>query len=253
MLLADFIEESSGYSLPGSYTDDLVISKLWLAHELTKILQQQGIDSVPVAYVLGSWYGNMSTILRKMNVPIDTIIDVEKNKAWLRQGQQIQRAMHIKGVEPMAADANEIEFDQLGQPGVVINTSTNDMSDQGWFDHIPQGTLVALQGRDHQPPGSEHVYKKPEEILEIYPLEKVLYQGSQQLEDPETRYNRHMVIGIKGTEQLRELTFMGMSQCTKDCSGHQAGYNWSKQRGGVSAASWSPSFNKGAEIASQGY
>lgn len=253
MLLADFITESSGYSLPGSYTDDLVISKLWLAHELAKILQQQGIDSVPVAYVLGSWYGNMSTILRKMNVPIDTIIDVEKNKAWLYQGQQIQRAMGIKGVEPMAADANEIEFDQLGDPGVVINTSTNDMPDHGWFDHIPTGTIVALQGRDHQPPGSEHVYTKPEEILEIYPLEKVLYQGSRQLEDPETEYNRHMVIGIKGAEQLRELTFMGMSQCTKDCSGHQAGYNWSKQRGGTSAASWSPSFNKGAEIASQGY
>lgn len=54
-------------------------------------------------------------------------------------------------------------------------------------------------------------------------------------------------------EQLDELTFMGMSQCTKDCSGHEAGYNWSKQRGGISAASWSPSFNKGAEIASQGY
>ena len=54
-------------------------------------------------------------------------------------------------------------------------------------------------------------------------------------------------------EKLDELTFMGMSQCTKDCSGHQAGYNWSKQRGGAHAASWSPSFNKGAEIAAAGY
>lgn len=54
-------------------------------------------------------------------------------------------------------------------------------------------------------------------------------------------------------QQLNELDFMGMSQCTKDCSGHQAGYNWSKARGGASAASWSPSFNKGAEIAAAGY
>lgn len=250
MLLADFIQESSGYSLPGSYTDDLVISKLWLAHELKKIIGQ---SPVPVAYVLGSWYGNMSTILRKMQVPIDLIIDVEKNAKWLRTGQHIQHKMGIQGVEPLAADANSIDFDQLGDPGVVINTSTNDMPDKGWFDNIPPGTIVALQGRDHQPPGSEHVYTRPEEILELYPLEKILYQGSKHLEDPETEYNRHMVIGIKGAEQLRELTFMGMSQCTKDCSGHQAGYNWSKQRGGVSAASWSPSFNKGAEIASQGY
>lgn len=54
-------------------------------------------------------------------------------------------------------------------------------------------------------------------------------------------------------EQLDELTFMGMSQCTKDCSGHRAGYAWSKAHGGASAASWSPSFNKGAEIASLGH
>jgi hypothetical protein len=40
-------------------------------------------------------------------------------------------------------------------------------------------------------------------------------------------------------EQLDELDFMGMSPCTKDCSGHQAGYAWSKARGGVSTASQS--------------
>ena len=54
-------------------------------------------------------------------------------------------------------------------------------------------------------------------------------------------------------EQLDELDFMGMSPCTKDCSGHQAGYAWSKARGGVSTASQSDSFNRGAEIARAGY
>lgn len=253
MKITDLITETSGYSLQGSYTDDLVISKIWLAHELKRVLEQQGIDSVPVAYVLGSWYGNQSTILRKMNAPIDTIVDVEKNKQWLKQGQQIQRDMGISGIKSMAADANRIDFRKLADPGLVINTSTNDMPDHGWFDNIPEGTIVVLQGRDAEPPGAEHNYKTPEEILELYPLEKVLYKGTRHLQDPETEYNRHMIIGIKGANQLRELTFMGMSQCTKDCSGHQAGYNWSKARGGTHAASWSPSFNKGAEIAALGY
>ena len=54
-------------------------------------------------------------------------------------------------------------------------------------------------------------------------------------------------------EQLDELDFMGISPCTKDCSGHQAGYAWSKTRGGVSTASQSDSFNRGAEIAKAGY
>jgi hypothetical protein len=52
--------------------------------------------------------------------------------------------------------------------------------------------------------------------------------------------------------QLNELTFMG-SQCTKDCSGHRAGYNWSISKGRKSAASWSNSFNKGAELAATGH
>jgi len=53
-------------------------------------------------------------------------------------------------------------------------------------------------------------------------------------------------------EQLDELSFRG-SQCTKDCSGHRAGYEWSQRKGGVDAASWSPSFNKGAWLFKNGY
>jgi hypothetical protein len=53
-------------------------------------------------------------------------------------------------------------------------------------------------------------------------------------------------------EQLDELTFLG-SECTKDCSGHRAGYNWSRAQGGVDGMSpWSPSFNKGAALAKAG-
>ena len=52
-------------------------------------------------------------------------------------------------------------------------------------------------------------------------------------------------------QQLDELDFMG-SPCTKDCSGHRAGYAWSQARGGAQAASWSPSFNNGAAIAASG-
>lgn len=247
------LEESSGYSLSGSYTRDLVISKLWLSRKLQQVLDQQGIDSVPVAYILGSWYSNLSTILRRTNAPIERIIDVEKNRKWLRDGQKIQQAMGIDGVDYMAADANRIDYRQLEQPGVVINTSLTDIADKGWFDHIPSGTLVVMQGRNEVLPGAEHSFDTVEQILQLYPLERVLYQGQIKLQDPETKYIRSMVIGIKGAEQLRELMFMGMSPCTKDCSGHRAGYQWSKARGGVSTASWSDSFNRGAEIAKAGY
>ena len=54
-----------------------------------------------------------------------------------------------------------------------------------------------------------------------------------------------------GDQQLDELSFLG-SPCTKDCSGHRAGYNWSAKKGNVDAASWSDSFNRGAHLRATG-
>lgn len=46
---------------------------------------------------------------------------------------------------------------------------------------------------------------------------------------------------------FNELTFKG-SQCTKDCSGHRAGYDWTIRNPGRIPNSRSPSFNKGSAI-----
>ena len=53
-------------------------------------------------------------------------------------------------------------------------------------------------------------------------------------------------------QQLDELTFLG-SECTKDCSGHRAGYEWSARKGNRPGNSpYSPSFNKGANLRAAG-
>ncbi len=246
---AQELEESSGYSFEGSWTPDLVFSKLWLARELKNILAENQVDVVPVIYVLGSWWGNMSVILDRAAVPVEKIINVDTNAKWLRGSQQLTQAMNIDNVQTMRADANQLDYQQLSGPSVVINASLNDIPDRGWFDHIPDGTLVVLQGRDQA--NSVNVYHSTKDILRQYPLDSVLYQGTMKLRDPETVYNRHMVIGVKGQQQLDELTFLG-SPCTKDCSGHRAGYAWSKARGGIHSASWSRSFNNGAALAAAG-
>ena len=49
-------------------------------------------------------------------------------------------------------------------------------------------------------------------------------------------------------DKLDELAFLG-SPCTKDCSGHRAGYAWSQSKGGqVANSPFSPSFNKGSQL-----
>jgi hypothetical protein len=97
-------------------------------------------------------------------------------------------------VKYMLADANQLDYRQLGNSGAVINTSLTDMPGRAWFLNIPAGTLVVLQGRDHDP---NRNFSSTQDIVDQFPLSQVLYHGRMQLRDPETEYTRYMVIGRK--------------------------------------------------------
>lgn len=184
------LKESSGYSLAGSFTPDLTRSKVWLLQELENITDQVG-----TVYILGSWYGNLSLYMYlQPSLKHGQIINVEKNQQMLAQSQRMLDHIGANGVEHMFKDANDLDYRQLGPNGVVINCSLTDMPGRDWFDRIPPGTLVAMQARD-QDPGAK--FSNPQDILDKFPLKKVLYRGSRALQDPETKYHRFMVIGRK--------------------------------------------------------
>ena len=184
------LEESSGYSLEGSFTRDLVFSKLWLLQELAKIQPQ-----IITMYILGAWYCNLALFVdRYQQVKVDKIINVETDREFLSTGKSLLDQAGADNVEYMQADANDIDYRQLGSNGVVVNTSLTDMPGTDWFKNIPTGTLVVLQARDHDP-GEQ--FAGPEDIEQKFPFDQVLYSGGLALEDPETEYTRFMIIGIK--------------------------------------------------------
>ena len=184
------ITESSGYSLAGSFTSDLTRSKVWLMQELARIAPQIG-----TVYILGSWFGNLSLYMHLMPMfQHGQIINVEKDQDMLAQSRRMLDHVGADDVGHMFKDANDLDYGQLGPDGVVINTSLTDMSGRAWFDRIPDGTLVVLQARDHDP---GYQFHSTQDILAKFPLREVLYQGKMQLEDPETTYTRFMVIGRK--------------------------------------------------------
>jgi hypothetical protein len=196
VILQDFhthqsnLDESSGYSLAGSFTRDLTASKVWLLTELERI--QRDFSTV---YVLGSWYGNLALYMSlQPRITADTIILVEKNKEFLSSSKKILDRVGADNVEYMLKDSNKLNYQQLGDQGVVINTSLTDMPGRSWFLNIPAGTLVVMQARDRDP-GQQ--YHSTQDIVDRFPLSKVLYHGSMQLRDPETQYTRYMVMGRK--------------------------------------------------------
>ena len=174
--------EFSPSTLQGSFESGLILNKLWLIHELKKIQ-----DQFSTIYVLGSWYGNMSILLAKNNIPYDHIVNVDKDPAVVRRAHRMARILNIDDrIEPMVKDANRLDYRQLDEDGLVINTSCHDMENRGWFDHIPAGVLVALQSRDDV-----------DHDLSAYDLSQTLYQGSRSAEDPETDYTSLLRIGVK--------------------------------------------------------
>jgi hypothetical protein len=192
MILEDIIglDESSGSSLEGSFTRDLVFSKYWLIHELARIQPH-----VSTMYVLGSWYGNLAMYLNRYPMmQVDHIVNVETDQERLNSSEHILNQMGARNVEHMLKDANQLDYRQLDSNGVVVNTSLTEMPDTDWFEHIPPGILVVLQARDHNP---GETFAGPEDIQKKFPLDQVLYSGSLNLEDPETEYSRFMTIGIK--------------------------------------------------------
>jgi hypothetical protein len=192
MILEDIfaLDESSGSSLEGSFTRDLVFSKFWLMHELAQI--QPHISTM---YVLGSWYGNLALFLNRYpRVQVDHIINVETDTERLRTGARILDQAGAHNVEHMLKDANQLDYRQLGRDGAVVNTSLTEMTDTAWFKNIPPGTLVVMQARDQI---DNKQFSNPEDIVKKFPLSQVLYSGGLELQDPETDYTRFMIIGQK--------------------------------------------------------
>ena len=196
MILQDFhthqsnLDESSGYSLAGSMTRDLTASKVWLLTELEHIQKD-----FSTAYILGSWYGNLALYMKlQPRITVDKIVLVEKNKEFLSTSKKILDRVDARNVEYMLADSNKLDYRQLGDSGVVINTSLTDMAGRAWFLNIPEGTLVVMQARDNDPGQQFHSTK---DIVEKFPVSQVLYYGRMQLRDPETEYTRYMIIARK--------------------------------------------------------
>lgn len=192
MILNEFYQfnESSGYSLQGSFTRDLTASKVWLMTELARIK-----PTITTLYILGSWYGNLALYMTlDPVVKVKKFINVETDQNMLNQSQRMMNHIGASNVEYMFKDANDLDYRQLGMDGAVVNTSLTDMDGSKWFRNIPDGTLVAMQARDHDP---GYQYHSTDDILQKFPLSQVMYQGSLKLQDPETKYRRFMVIGRK--------------------------------------------------------
>jgi pyrimidine deaminase RibD-like protein len=131
------------------------------------------------------------------------------------------------------------------------------------FGDIPEGSIILTTCSPCTDAMPDRVGDSCESMISTSPVHKV-YAGyrdpSQHTRDGDKTYHLEITRNKKIQalckmfastwldKQLDELTFLG-SPCTKDCSGHRAGYAWSQSKGGrVAQSPFSPSFNKGSQL-----
>jgi len=175
-----------------AFSNGQVDSKLWLCRELESL----GWTSA-LTHIYAGWYGVLAFLLlsrEKFEVNKIRSFDIDPrceivadmiNENWVIKDWQFKA---------MTIDCNS---DVPGKPDLIINTSTEHFESMDWFNNIPLGTRVILQG-NNMPHDDHFVYSNSLEDFENhYKLSNIVYRGSLDFNYPEWSFSRFMIIGVK--------------------------------------------------------
>lgn len=177
-----------------------VESKIWAAEQLELVIKELNTGPLRM-YVLGGWYSLLHFILSvRKNIDIDYCRSVDLDPITSYNANKINNSWEIKDWKFRAYpfDANKLEYTyDTDKINCVINTSSEHFKSKLWYNLIPNGTLVLLQGNDLKI--SDHVSrpKSLEHFISTYPVTNLKFSGTMNFQFKDMSYNRHMIIGIK--------------------------------------------------------
>lgn len=177
-----------------AFSSGQISSKIWLCEELERLY-----ESADRVWIYGGWYGVTAFLLNsRNNMRIGQIrsYDVDPacesvadmiNENWVYQNWKFKAETQ---------DCNKLDI-KLGPPDLLINTSTEHFDSLDWWNNIPIGTVVALQG-NNMPHADHYVHSADlEQFVKEFPLTELLYKGQREFEYPTWKFTRFMLIGVK--------------------------------------------------------
>lgn len=178
---------------PEAFSASQLTSKLWAAEELEKCVKENNINSLNM-YILGGWYALLFFILKvRNNIPIAECrsFDIDQEACMVANTLNITWEQNNWSFRSFPKDVNSLEYPE--NVNCVINTSSEHIEDNDWFENIPDGVLCLIQSNNLQIPEHVNTVRTIEELMEKYPLSKILYTGTKSIRS----YRRFMLIGIK--------------------------------------------------------
>lgn len=175
-----------------SFSNGQIDSKLWMCRELETL----GWSS-KLTRIYGGWYGlNAFLLLSREKFKVHRIESFDIDSSCKPIADMINENWVIKEWQFKAhtADCNILPPDNVD---LVINTSTEHFENKGWFENLPVGTRVVLQGSNMQRDDVLVKSNSVDEFIAHYPLTSIAYQGSLDFVYPGWKFTRYMVIGTK--------------------------------------------------------
>jgi len=175
-----------------SFSSGQIDSKLWLCRELENLFEQ--IDNI---WIYGGWYGLTAfLLLSREKIKINKIKSFDLDSTCESIADMINENWVIKDwkFKAFTQDCNKLIPDDVD---FIINTSTEHFTSLDWWNNIPKGTYVALQGNDMQ--HDEHVinFSNLNNFVDTFNLTETYYSGQLEFIYPDWSFTRFMVIGIK--------------------------------------------------------
>ena len=175
-----------------AFSSGQIGSKIWLCEELEKLNWTSQLT-----YIYGGWYGITAfLLLSRGTFKVDKIrsLDIDPNCQAVADMINENWLIDEWKFKAFTQDCNNYQ----GQYGdLVINTSTEHFESSAWFDNLPKGTRVVLQGND-MPHDDHHVHSKSlGDFASQFLLSHCEYAGTKEFVYPDWQFTRYMVIGIK--------------------------------------------------------
>lgn len=175
-----------------AFSNGQIDSKLWLCQELERL----GWTS-KLTRIYGGWHGVLPFLLfSRQKFQVDRIESYDLDPNCESVADLINENWVIKEWQFKAhtGDCNQI---LPGNPDLIINTSTEHFESMNWFNNIPTGTRVILQGNNM--PHDDHIIHSNtlKDFVKYYPMSEVIYRGELRFMYPQWKFTRYMLIGIK--------------------------------------------------------
>jgi hypothetical protein len=176
-----------------AFTHGQIRSKLWLCRELEKLNCSSNLT-----WIYGGWYGLVAFLLlsrNKFNVKRIHSYDVDPsckaiaemiNDNWVCQSEVFRaHTLDCNLLLPTESD-------------LIINTATEHFPSMTWWNNIPSGKRVVLQGNNMVHEGEEvTISTSLDNFKQQFPLSKYEYTGEIEFNYDTWGFKRYMVIGIK--------------------------------------------------------